>query len=320
MPEHLGDRLVRGDKGKWLDALAAPFGAAVGGFYKLPGTRWLKDLLHGTWPLRHPLHPALTDAAVGAYTVLAVLDVLYLVQRDAAVAQVSVIVLFIAQVASLASAVSGLTDWNETHGNERRLGILHGVLMTLISFAYVASLVMRSSSSAPPPDVAVYIALGAWLALVIAAHLGGEMTYGFGTGVGRHAWATISDKWQTLQVPAANLEDRKPVRANMKNGFAVMVVKLDGELHAMAAVCTHASGPLDKGKFVGGDLRDIQCPWHFSVFSVKSGTALHGPATIDEPTFETRVAADGNVEVRARGPRSAKEKTGVAPSSASGSG
>lgn len=313
MPEHVGDRLVRGDKGKWLDALAAPFGAVVGGFYHLPGTRWIKDILHGTWPLRHPLHPALTDAAVGGYTVLAVLDVLYLLQRDAAVAQVSVTVLLVSQIASLASIVSGLTDWNETHGNERRLGIVHGVLMTLISVAYLASLLMRSPAGGP--DSAVYLALGAWLALVVAAHLGGEMTYGFGTGVGRHAWATISDKWQTLQVPAASLEDRKPVRANMKNGFAVMVVRMDDEVQAMAAVCTHAGGPLDKGKFVGGDRRDIQCPWHMSVFSVRSGAALHGPATIDEPTFETRVAADGNVEVRVRGPRTAKAETGVAPSS-----
>lgn len=314
MPEHLGDRLVRGDKGKWLDALGAPFGAVVGGFYRLPGTRWIKDILHGTWPLRHPLHPALTDAAVGGYTVLAVLDILYLLQRDAAVAQVSVIVLLISQVAALASALSGLTDWNDTHGNERRLGILHGVLMTLVSMAYVGSLIMRSSAGGPPADGALYLALGAWLVLVVAAHLGGEMTYGFGTGVGRHAWATISDKWQTLQVPAASLEDRKPVRANMKNGFAVMVVRLDSEIQAMAAVCTHAGGPLDKGRFVGRDRRDIECPWHLSVYSVESGAAIHGPATIDEPTFETRVAVDGNVEVRARGPRSARAETGASPS------
>lgn len=315
MPEHLGDRLVRGDKGKWLDALAAPFGAVVGGFYRLPGTRWIKDILHGTWPLRHPLHPALTDAAVGGYTVLAVLDVLYLFQRDAAVAEVSVTVLVISQLASLASAVSGLTDWNETHGNERRLGILHGVLMTLISLAYLASLLMRSQAGAPP-DSAMYLAVGAWLALVVGAHLGGEMTYGFGTGVGRHAWATISNRWQVLQVVAAALEDRQPVRANMKNGFAVMVVRMDDEIHAIAAICTHAGGPLDKGKFVGRERRDIECPWHMSVFSVSSGAALHGPATIDEPTLETRVAADGNVEVRARETRSAKAKTGVAPSTA----
>lgn len=298
MAESIGDRLVRGDKGKWLDALGAPFGAVVGGFYRIPGTRPLKDLLHGTWLLRHPLHPALTDAAVGAYTVLAVLDVLYLLQGDSSLVGPSLTVLIVAQLSSLASAVSGLTDWNETHGNERRLGILHGVLMTLISLGYLGSLLLRQQGST---TTAVYLALGMWVLLVVAAHLGGEMTYGFGTGVTRHAWATITNKWQTLPVAAASLEDRAPVRASMKNGFAVMVVKMDGEIHAIAAVCTHAGGPLEKGAFVGRDKRDIQCPWHASVFSVRSGTVLHGPATMDEPTFDARVADDGNVEVRLRG-------------------
>lgn len=304
MPEHLGDRLVRGDKGKWLDALAAPFGAVVGGFYRLPGTRWIKDILHGTWPLRHPLHPALTDVVVGAYTVAAVLDVLYLMDGDETLFRANALVLIVALIFALGSMLSGLTDWNETHGNERRLGIVHGVLMTVISVGYVLALKMRLDIMYAPGaqelarEPAIYIGLAMWVLLAVAAHLGGEMTYGFGTGVGRHAWATISDKWQALPVPAASLEDRKPVRANMKNGFAVMVVRMDGEIQAMAAVCTHAGGPLDKGKFVGGDRRDIECPWHFSVFSVRSGAALHGPATIDEPTFETRVAADGNVEVR----------------------
>lgn len=324
MPEHLGDRLVRGDKGKWLDALGAPFGAAVGGFYRLPGTRWLKDIFHGTWPLRHPLHPALTDAVVGAYVVVAVLDVIFLVERDLALVRPTTIVLVAALVFALGSILTGLTDWNETNANERRLGILHGVLMTLITVGNVVSLKMRLDvpgsvtravdgqlATASAYDPAIYLSLLMFALLVVAAHLGGEMTYGFGTGVGRHAWARISDRWQALEVRAASLEDRKPVRANMKNGFAVMVVRMDDEIQALAAVCTHAGGPLDKGKFVGADRRDIECPWHFSVFSVASGTVLHGPATIDEPTFETRVAADGNVEVRARGPRSAKAETGA---------
>jgi nitrite reductase/ring-hydroxylating ferredoxin subunit/uncharacterized membrane protein len=321
MPEHLGDRLVRGDKGKWLDALGAPFGAVVGGFYRLPGTRWIKDILHGTWLLRHPLHPALTDVVVGAYTVVAVLDVIYLMDRDTSLVRATSIVLIIALLSALGSIVTGLTDWNGTNGNERRLGILHGVLMMLITLGNAASLKMRFDASdlltralIPGPvtffDTAIYLSLAMFVLLLVAAHLGGEMTYGFGTGVTRQAWARIPTKWQTLALPAASLEDRKPVRVSLRNGFEVMVVRMDGDLHAIAAVCTHAGGPLDEGKFVGGERRDIQCPWHFSVFSVRTGAALHGPATMDEPTFETRVADDGNVEVRVRGPRPAAAKAG----------
>src|SRR3989442_11335619 len=62
----LGHDLVKG--WGWLDPFANFFGAIVGGFNKLPGTHPLKDLLHGTWPLHHPLHPAVTDLTIGGDT------------------------------------------------------------------------------------------------------------------------------------------------------------------------------------------------------------------------------------------------------------
>jgi nitrite reductase/ring-hydroxylating ferredoxin subunit len=126
------------------------------------------------------------------------------------------------------------------------------------------------------------------------------MAFGYGTGVNRQAWAAIPEKWQALDLKASSLKDRTPVRAQLETGFAVMVAKVDGDVLAIGAVCTHAGGPLDEGEFVGGRRRDIKCPWHGSVFSMRSGAALHGPATMDEPVFETRVAGDGVVEVRSR--------------------
>lgn len=299
MPETVGDRLVRGDKGKWLDALGGVFGSVVGGFYRIPGTRWIKDILHGTWALRHPLHPALTDVVVGGYTVVAVLDVVHLLQRDAALLRATDVVLGVTLLVALGSVVSGYTDWNETIDNERRLGILHGTAMSVITIGYAASLWMRLNAGADR-DAAIYLALGLWILLAVFAHLGGEMVFGYGTGVNRQAWANVPSKWQTLAVRADALEDRKPVREKLRNGLEVMVARVDGEIYAMAAVCTHAGGPLDEGDFVGSERCDIRCPWHASVFSLRTGSALHGPATMDEPTFETRIAEDGAVEVRAR--------------------
>src|SRR5512142_1076406 len=66
----------------WLDGVANLFGAIVNGLYKIPGTHGLKNMLHGTWPLNHPLHPAITDATVGGYTAMVVVDVIYLVTRE----------------------------------------------------------------------------------------------------------------------------------------------------------------------------------------------------------------------------------------------
>jgi nitrite reductase/ring-hydroxylating ferredoxin subunit len=53
---------------------------------------------------------------------------------------------------------------------------------------------------------------------------------------------------------------------------------------------------------VGSERRDIKCPWHGSVFSLRTGAALHGPATVDEFSFETRITEDGRIEVRAKEP------------------
>lgn len=296
MPETLGDRLVRGDKGKGLDSLARLFGAIVGGFYRLPGTRPLKDLLHGTTLLRHPLHPAVTDAVVGGLTVVAALDLVYLFQRDSTLAKATDIALIASLVFALAAVASGYTDWNDTFGNERRLGILHGALMSLAVLGYAVSLWLRLSGGAREP--AIWLGLALWVLVAAFAHLGGEMVFGYGTGVDRHAWTKTPSKWQKTSVVGATLEDRKPARAELKSGLAVMVVKADGVVSAIGAVCSHASGPLDEGELVGGDRLGIRCPWHGSVFHVRTGRALHGPATMDQPRFETRIADDGTVEVR----------------------
>lgn len=295
MPENVGDKLVR--RQSWLDLVGNAFGAVVAAFYRIPGTRPVKDVLHGTWPLRHPLHPAVTDVVVGGLTVVAALDVAWLVTADAGLWRATDIALLVSLLFAGVSVLSGLTDWNETYGNERRLGILHGALMALISLGYLASLLMRLGGGAREP--AAYISIGLWVVLAVVAHLGGEMSFGFGTGVNRLAWAEAPGKWRRTGVAAATLEDRKPVRAEV-DGFAVMVAKLDGQLRAMGAVCTHAGGPLDEGDLVGDRRDQVKCPWHGSVFSLRTGAAVHGPATMDEPVFETRVAEDGSVEVRKR--------------------
>ncbi len=295
MPETIGDRLVRGDKGRPLDGLAAPWGAVVGGFYRLPGTRPIKDLLHGTWVLRHPLHPAVTDVVVGGFTAAAALDVAYLVGREQALARPTDIVLVLSLAFALVSIATGATDWNETYGNERRLGVLHGTLMLVITLGYAVSLWMRLAGGAR--DGAIWLALVLWVLLAVTSHLGGEMAFGFGTGVDRQAWIHPPDDWTALGVRADALSERHPVRA-MAGDVPVVLVRLEGRIRAIGATCTHAGGPLDEGDLVGRD--GIRCPWHHSVFSLRTGAAIHGPATMDEPALETRVGADGRVEVRGR--------------------
>lgn len=285
---------------KWLDAFANLFGAIVSGFYRIPGTRPIKNLLHGTWILHHPLHPALTDATVGGYTAMVALDVFYLITRDTTLLRATDVVLVFSFVTSLASIVSGLTDWNETYGEERRNGMLHGLTMIVATVLFLISLWLRVGAGIEMREVAIAIGIGGWVVMTLAAFLGGEEAFGYGTQVNRQAWSETTRKWQRLDVAATGLEDRKPLVGKTKEGVEVMVVSLDGKIHAITKVCTHAGGPLDEGKWVGAERCEVECPWHLSRFDVRDGRATGGPATFDAVAFEVRASEQGFIEVRAR--------------------
>src|SRR5205814_2281133 len=100
---------------KWLDGFAKFFEAIVGGFYKIPGTGWIKTLLHGTWPLGHPLHPAITDITIGAYTAAVALDVAVAVTGDLTLTRAADFVLDV--------AARGLDDRKPVVGKAKDLAV-----------------------------------------------------------------------------------------------------------------------------------------------------------------------------------------------------
>lgn len=60
-------------------------------------------------------------------------------------------------------------------------------------------------------------------------------------------------------------------------GELVLVVNLDGELHATQGICSHKYFELDGG-FLTGD--SITCPLHLSRFSLRDGEVLDPPAEL----------------------------------------
>ena len=250
----------------------------------------IKNALHGT-PLGHPLHPAITDVPVGSWTVAAVLDVLeatgeskYKPGSDAAV--------MIGLVSAIPAALSGVTDWSDTHGQQQRVGAAHGLLNMAAAGAYAASYIARKCDNRGLGRTLGWLGFG----LVFAsAYLGGELSYTLKTGVNHAPDRSDLPKDFMPAMAEADLPENKPTKA-IVDGTPVLLVKRGAQIYALADTCSHLGGPLSEGKLEGDS---IVCPWHGSRFCLKTGNVLDGPATANEPAFDMKVE-DGKIFVRSK--------------------
>src|SRR5688500_15823436 len=114
--------LVRAADEAALDQIAEPLSNAVRAGYEAAGTvgRNAKNALHGVW-LGHPLHPVFTDIPVGAWTTALALDAAS--KGDAGMRRAATFAMGVGLTGALGAAVTGLTDWSETQGQSRRVGL-----------------------------------------------------------------------------------------------------------------------------------------------------------------------------------------------------
>ena len=279
----------------WGDAFADAFQKTVRELFPGDAGREIKNALHGVW-LGHPLHPALTDVPIGAWTAALAFDAIDSITgrddlragADAAIA--------IGLLGAVGSAITGLTDWADVAGGPRqtRIGLAHGVLNLAATALYTASYILRKTRSSRQKGVALSM-LGYAVASG-AAYLGGHLTLGEQVGVDHTATANLGEPSDFTRVARLDdLEDGKPTRAEAK-GVAILLVRRGARVFAITETCAHLGGPLSEGT-LKGDV--IQCPWHASEFSIEDGHVVNGPATFPARCFDVRIT-DGNVEVRAR--------------------
>lgn len=259
---------------KRLDAVARPLSKQVAAVVQHRPT---KDLLSGTW-LGHPLHPLLTDVTVGAWTSAFVLDVAGGRHgRQAADRLIGLGVL-----SALPTAATGLSDWSDHIGAERRIGLVHAMTNVAAVACYSLSLLARRRGARAR---GVAWSLAGVSALAAGAYLGGHLSFVQGVNVNRNAWQEGVEEW-TPVLDDADLPENEPVTA-MAGDMQVLLLRRNGRIHAIADRCGHAGGPLHEGKFEDGC---VTCPWHFSTFRLGDGAVVHGPATVPQPAYETRVA------------------------------
>jgi len=275
----------------WLDILSNPFQSWLLQLFGQPGTpnRKIKDMLNGTW-LGHSLHPLLTDIPLGAWTGTVLLDVAALAGENKGIEDSADLTLVLGLLGATGAAVTGVTDWSDLDGTDRRVGMMHGILNGTITVTNIVSLILRRTGKR---RAGVTLSTLGYLASLFSAYLGGEMVFAKGVGVNHGAWEGGSDDF--VAVMAANdLQEGKLTRVDVA-GIPAVLLKQGKAMYAIAATCSHLGGPLDEGSINDGNV--VQCPWHGSCFRMTDGGVVTGPAAYAQPTFAVRVR-NGNIELR----------------------
>jgi len=276
----LADRLEQLEA---VDGIARPIAKAVRDAVP-PGPA--KDLLSGT-PIGHALHPLLTDLPIGTWTSALLLDWL-----GGADAQGAADLLIGVGIASTVPAMAtGLTEWADSETGSppaRRVGLVHAATNLTATALFGASLAARRGGARGTGKL---LALAGAGALGAGGWLGGHLAYAQGLGVDRTAFEAGPEDW-TPALPEAELGEGA-LHVVDAGGVAVLVARVDGEIHAITNRCSHRGAPLDEGELDDGC---VTCPWHGSVFRLADGGVERGPAAYPQPSWRVRVQA-GTIEV-----------------------
>lgn len=284
-------------KTAWVGRTADAAGDAVKSAYAAAGERGLrvKSALNGVW-LGHPLHSALTDVPLGAWTVAVACDAADVATGRAEFSGCARAAITVGLVGALASAVAGVTDWSDTDGRARHIGFLHGTLNLTATGLLATSLALRRRAQGGRGRM---WALAGYAVALGAAYLGGNLVYGQQIGVNHAAGQEVPEDF--TPVLALNELGEQQLKRVTVGTTPVLLVRSGDTVRAIAETCSHLGGPLSEGTLKDGT---VVCPWHGSCFALDGGHVVNGPATHPQPWFEVRVRG-GQIEVRM--PRSQKD-------------
>ena len=255
------------------------------------GGTTLRNVLDGVW-FGSPLHPALTDVPVGSWTAALVFDGLDIVTGKTAMRNAADASLAVGIAGGFAAAAVGLSDWRYLMGGSRRMGMAHALLNTGGLVLNTSSLLLRATGRRNAGRLAF---LAGYSLNGMGAHLGGELSYGYGLRVNRNVYEDRGPD-EFVAILDENELSQGEMRRVEADGIGVLLSRSSGgEVCAIAATCNHFSGPLQEGDREGDT---VVCPWHKSRFDLCTGEVIDGPAVFPQSSYETRVR-DGSIEIRA---------------------
>jgi uncharacterized membrane protein len=147
----------------------------------LGGRQGLEAILHGEF-LGHPLHAALTDVPVGAWTATLIFDALGGSWRGWRWRRAADATCAVGLGGALLAALPGAADWHKTEGRARKVGLIHGLTNLGIAGLYAGSLAARKKGRR---QLGVGLSSVGYALVLFSGWLGGEMSYRYGVGVNR---------------------------------------------------------------------------------------------------------------------------------------
>lgn len=294
--QKLGSRAVAAiGRQEWLDRPSYRFEHLLSfAFNGLGGARnTVTNALHGVW-LGHPVHPPLASLTSGALGTTVALDALSLLPgqpatevRDAS--KFASRALGVGILASVGSAVTGVTDWQHTHESDRRVGAVHGLVNLVATGLYARSWWDRRRGR---HGRGIALTAVGYAITVAGSYLGGALVFESGIGIDQSGARLRKAQW-TPVLPESSLNG-KPVRVEVDGVGLVVCQTKPGEVAAFGELCPHLAAPMADGWIDRGRL---VCPWHGSWFAAESGDVLRGPAAAPLPCYQARLV-NGMVEVR----------------------
>lgn len=250
---------------------------------KLTARPEVRDALTGR-SLGHPAHPMMVVAPLSCWLSTTVLDLV----GGRAARRAANRLCFLGVVAALPTAAAGAADWRDTDGAEQRVGTAHALVNSTALVLYALSMRRRRRAHART----LLLSLAGATVATVGGYLGGHLAYRRGVGVATTAFAAGPTDWKAIGAQA-DFADGKMTRRDV-DGVPLVVLPLDGKLWVFEDRCTHRGGPLDEGELDG---TRVTCPWHGSVFDVRDGHVVRGPASAPQPVYDVRLR-DDQVEVR----------------------
>ena len=270
---------------RWADPLAARLQPLIRRAVSAPPVR---NFLDGVW-LGAPLHPALTDVPVGAWTTALLLDSGSALSGDESLAVAADRALAVGTIAAVPAAVTGLNDMRDLIGQSRRIAMVHALVNVFGLSLSAASLAYRHTGRR---GLARGLSGLGFLTSSTAAHLGGKLSFALGIRVNRTVGQTVPESFVPV-LDVADLQGDELRRVDVGGVPVLLARSQGGEVCALANTCTHLGGPLAEGSREGDT---VTCPWHGSRFDLRSGAVVGGPAVFVQPRLEARVR-DDRIEV-----------------------